>query len=261
MAFQKVSENVFAVVRRPPRANVTAFVLPERVVLVDCGIQMSAVKDARREIEEISGRKVEIVILTHFHSDHTHGLPAFYDCRIICSNLLLKNLKQAGRRVPKGFRPTFHSETFDKHLELRDDDIRLVIKRTGGHTDCSTYVFCTNYKTIATGDNLFTGYYPRGSRQGGDPDVWRQALKEYLSLDAEYFVPGHGPVGKKDSVIRLLDYLNSVGNVMKEMIALEKSEEDVIRAAGEVKYYTPGAGHPHILTLKRWYRIWRARIE
>jgi len=221
------------------------------VVLVDCGIQLSAVNKARREIEEISKREVEIVILTHFHSDHTHALPAFSDCRIISSNLLLKNLKQAGRKVPEGFKPTFPNETFDRQLELRDDDIRLVIKQTGGHTDCSTYVSCTNYKTTATGDNLWTEYYPWGG----------QALQEYLSLDAEYFIPGHGPVGKKNSVTRLLDYLNDVGNVMKQMIALGKSEEEVIRAGGEVKYYPSGAGHPHISTLKKWYKIWRERTE
>ncbi len=261
MIFQKVSENVFAAVGRPARANVTAFVLPERVVLVDCGIQLPAVKKARREIEELSKRRVEIVILTHFHSDHTHALPAFSDCRIISSNLLLKNLKRAARKVPEGFRLTFPSETFDRQLEFRDEDVELVIRQTGGHTDCSTYVFCPNYRAIATGDNLWTEYYPWGGARGGDPDVWGQALKEYLSLDAEYFIPGHGPVGGEDSVIRLLGYLNDVGNVMKEMIALGKDEEEVLRAGGEVKYYPSGGGRPHTSTLKKWYKIWLARVE
>ncbi|MFX1362908.1 MAG: MBL fold metallo-hydrolase [Promethearchaeota archaeon] len=261
MVFQKVSENVFAVVGRPARANVTAFVLPERVVLVDCGIQLSAVTKARREIEEISKRKVEVVILTHFHSDHTHALPAFSDCRIISSKLLLKNLKRAGRKVLDGFRPTFPNETFDRQLELRDEDVRLVIKQTGGHTDCSTYVFSTNYRAIAAGDNLWTEYYPWGGARGGDPDVWGQALREYLSLDAEYFIPGHGPVEGKDSVTRLLGYLNNVGNVMKEMITLGKDEEDVLRAGGEVKYHPSGGGHPAISTLKKWYKIWLTRVE
>ena len=261
MVFQKVSENVFAVVGCPAHANVTAFILPKRVVLVDCGIQLSAVNEVRREIEEISRRKVEIVILTHFHSDHTHALPAFHDCKIISSKLLLKNLRLAGRKIPEGFRPTFPSETFDRQLEFGDEDIRLVIKQTGGHTNCSTYVFCPRYKTIAAGDNLWTEYYPWGGARGSDPDMWVQALKEYLSLDAEYFVPGHGPVGGKDSVIRLLDYLNNVGNVMKEMIAQGKNEKEVLRAGGEVKYYPSRAGHPHISTLKKWYKIWRARIS
>jgi glyoxylase-like metal-dependent hydrolase (beta-lactamase superfamily II) len=259
LIFQKVSENVFAVVGRPAHSNVTAFILPSKVVLVDCGIQLSAVKEARKEIEEISKRNVKTIILTHFHSDHTHALPAFSDCRIISSNLLLRNLKQAKRKAPKGFSLTFPNQIFDKKLELRDDSVRLVIKQIGGHTNCSTYVFCPNYKTIATGDNLWTEYYPWGGARGGDPDVWVQALEEYLSLDAEFFVPGHGPVGKKDDVRRLLDYIDKVRNVMREMIARGKSEEAILRAGGEIRYYPAGEGHPHISTLKKWHKIWRAR--
>ena len=261
MIFQRIAANVFAVVGRPALANVTAFVLPEKLVLVDCGIQLSAVKQTRREIEEITGKKVEVIFLTHFHSDHTHALPAFGDCKIISSDLLQKNLKLAGRKTPKGFRPVFPSETFNRQLEFRDEGIKLIVKQTGGHTNCSTYVFCPNYRTIAAGDNLWTEYYPWGGARGGDPDVWAQTLNEYLSLDAEHFIPGHGPVGRKDSVIGLLDYLTNVGNVMKEMITQGKNEDEVLRAGGEVKYYPSGTGHPHISTLKKWYKIWRARVD
>ena len=261
MIFQRVAENVFAVVGRPALANVTAFVLPEKLVLVDCGIQLSAVKETRREIEEITGKKVEVIFLTHFHSDHTHALPAFCDCKIISSDLLQKNLKLAGRKTPEGFRPIFPSETFNRQLEFRDEGITLIIKQTGGHTNCSTYVFCPNYRTIAAGDNLWTEYYPWGGARGGDPDVWAQTLREYLSLDAEHFIPGHGPVGRRDSVTRLLDYLTNVGNVMKEMIILGKNKDEVLRAGGKVKYYQSGTGHPHISTLKKWYKIWRTRVE
>ncbi len=261
LIFQRVSDNVFAIVGRPAYANVTALLLPESVVLVDCGIQLSSVKKARREIEEISGRKVKTVILTHFHSDHTRALPAFSDCRIISSSMLLKNLKRAGRKAPEGFKSTFPNETFDGQMKFRDKDVGLSIKQTGGHTDCSTYVYCTDYRTIAAGDNLWTEYYPWGGARGSDPDVWIQALRDYLSLNAENFIPGHGPPCKRDGVIRLLNYLVSVGNVMKEMITLGKNEEDVIRAGGEVKYYSSGTGHPHISTLKKWYKIWLGRID
>jgi glyoxylase-like metal-dependent hydrolase (beta-lactamase superfamily II) len=261
LIFQPVTDHVFAIVGPPARANVAAFLLPESVVLIDCGIQLSAARDVRREIEEIAGRKVGTVILTHFHSDHTHALPAFHDCRIISSNRLLKNLKLAKRSIPEGFPSTLPNTTFGRQLELRDGGIRLVIKQSGGHTDCSTYVFCPDYRTLAAGDNLWTAYHPWGGARGGDPDVWIHALEEYLVLNADFFVPGHGPIGSKDSVRRLLDYLNNVGDVMKEMIALRKKEAEVLRAGGEVPYSASEAGHPHISTLKKWYRIWRARTN
>jgi len=227
--------------------------------LVDCGIQLSAVKETRREIEETAGRRVDTVILTHFHTDHTGALPAFHDCKIISSNLLLRNLKLADRKPPQGFKQTFPSEIFSKQLDFQDGGVKLIIKQTGGHTNCSTYVFCPNYRAIATGDNLWTHYYPWGGARGCDPDVWAQTLKEYLTLDAEHFIPGHGPVDGKNSVMALLAYLNNVSNVMKKMIALGKSEDEVLKHGGEVEYPLSGGGNAHISTLKKWYKIWKAR--
>ncbi len=227
--------------------------------MVDCGIQLPAVIEARREIEEISGVKVEMVILTHFHSDHTRALPIFSDCRIISSNLLLKNLKLAGRKPPKGCKLTLPNETFTDQLEIQDGGIRLTIKRTGGHTDGSTYVYCPNYKVVVAGDNLWINYYPWGGAKNGDPDLWINALEEYVSLDAEHFIPGHGPVGRKSNVKELLDYIKNLRDTMTEMIAVGKTKEEVIKAGDEVEYYTSGIAKPS--TLKKWQKIWRRRTR
>jgi glyoxylase-like metal-dependent hydrolase (beta-lactamase superfamily II) len=261
LIFRKIAENTYVISAHPvyANANVTAFVLPRAVVMVDCGIRLPAVMEIRREIEGISKRKVEIVILTHFHSDHTRALPAFSDCRIISSNLFLKNLRRAGRKPPEGFSLTFPNETFDDQMEIQDYDIRLIIKRTGGHTDGSTYIYCPNYKAIVAGDNLFINYYPWGGARNGDPDLWIEALQEYLSLDAEHFIPGHGPVGRRDNVTELLDYMKNVREVMTEMITLGKAEEEVLKASDKVEYYVSGLAKPS--TLKRWHKIWRKRLD
>ncbi|UCF58770.1 MAG: MBL fold metallo-hydrolase [Candidatus Bathyarchaeota archaeon] len=259
MVFRKVAENIYMISGQPAYANVTALVFPSRVVMVDCGIRLPAAMEIRGEIEGISKRKVEMVILTHFHSDHTRGLPAFSDCRIISSNLLLKNLKRAGRKPPEGFRLTFPNETFDDQLEIRDGDVRLIIKRTGGHTDGSTYAYCPNYKAIVAGDNFWVDYYPWGGARNGDPDEWIQALKEYLSLDAKYFIPGHGPVAGKDKVVELMDYINNVRKVMKKMIVSGRTEEEILKAGWEVQYYTSGIAK--LSTLKKWCKIWRRKLN
>lgn len=259
MVFRKVAENIYVIDRQPAYANVTALVFPGKVVMVDCGIQPSAVIETRKEIEEIAKRKLEVIILTHFHSDHTKALPAFSDCRIISSNRLLRNLKQANRGTPKGSKLTLPNETFDDQLEIRDGDVRLIIKRTGGHTDGSTYAYCPNYKVIVAGDNFWVNYYPWGGARNGDPDEWSQALKEYLSFDAKYFIPGHGPVSGKDKVVELLDYIDNVRKVMKEMIVSGRTEEEILKAGWEVEYYTSGNAKPS--TLKKWCKIWRRKLN
>jgi glyoxylase-like metal-dependent hydrolase (beta-lactamase superfamily II) len=257
--FEKVTENVFAIVGPPAYANVTAIILPESVVMVDSGIHLSAVVDTKKEIEDFSGRRIETVILTHFHSDHTRALPAFSQCRIISSQLLLKNLKQAGRKTPNGFTPTFPNETFKDQLEIQEGDIRLSIKRTGGHTDGSTCVYCPDHKVLVAGDNLWINYNPWGGARNGDPDAWIQALTEYLSLDAVYFVPGHGPVGRKSNVVELLNYIDSVREVMREMIASGRSEAEILKAGARVEYIPSRI--VHLSTLKKWFKIWKARMD
>jgi hypothetical protein len=46
---------------------------------------------------------------------------------------------------------------------------------------------------------------------------------------------------------------------MREMTALGKTEEAIVRAGGEIKYYPTGESPPHLSTLKKWYKIWRVR--
>ncbi|UCC32908.1 MAG: MBL fold metallo-hydrolase, partial [Candidatus Bathyarchaeota archaeon] len=144
-------------------------------------------------------------------------------------------------------------------LEIQDCDVQLTIKRTGGHTDGSTYVYCPDYKVVVTGDNLTINFNPWGGAKNGDPDVWTKALQEYLSLDADFFIPGHGPVGGKNQVKELLDYINNVGKVMKEMIALGKAEEEILSECRRVEYIPSRVAHPS--TLERWHKVWRARAK
>lgn len=257
MIFRKIVENVYVIVGKPAYANVAAIVLPAQVVMVDCGIQVSAAQEARNEIEQTSGKRVETVVLTHFHSDHTHALPEFSDCRIVASNLLLANLKSAVRRTATELRPVFPNETFDDQLEIKDHGVRLVARRTGGHTDCSTYVHCARYGVVVAGDNLVWSCYPWGARNS-DPDVWVRTLREYLSLDAEFFVPGHGSVGGKDKVAELLGYLDSINSLMRQMVASGKDEKEVLSAAQGIPYSQSRAGPTHVTSLRNWFRFWRA---
>ncbi len=245
----KISEQVFAYIGG---GNTTALVLPTQVVIIDTGKPIPIMVKIRNEIEAVTKKKVDTVILTHFHSDHTGAVPVFSDCTIISSHVLLKRLKQAKRKPPPGYELTFPNRIFDDQIVIREGDIELIVKRTGGHTDDSTFVYCPTYRVLAAGDNLIVNAYPFGAK-GGNPDLWIQALREYLSCNVDYYVPGHGPVVGKDKVKEFLDYMIEVRKVMKELIAKGNPEKEVLKASGEVKYcYTPSDS-----TRKEFYNRWR----
>ncbi|MFX1538556.1 MAG: MBL fold metallo-hydrolase, partial [Promethearchaeota archaeon] len=67
MQYEKVNENVFAIVDGTTRGNVAAFVLPTKVVMIDSGMNLPIIREFRKKVEEVSGKKVEMLILTHFH--------------------------------------------------------------------------------------------------------------------------------------------------------------------------------------------------
>ncbi|MFX1342278.1 MAG: MBL fold metallo-hydrolase, partial [Promethearchaeota archaeon] len=157
MDFVKITDSCYALING---VNTTAFILPSQVVMVDAGARRlpTEMQAVRRQIEGLASKPVKTVILTHFHSDHTHSLPFYSDCTIIASTRLAKHLIDAKRKTILGFPVVAPTELFEDSLELQDGSVRLIIKRTGGHTDDSSYVFFPNDKVLVAGDNLMPGY-------------------------------------------------------------------------------------------------------
>lgn len=89
----------------------------------------------------------------------------------------------------------------------------------------TTGVYCPTYNVLATGGNFIVNMYPFAGK-GCNPDLWIQALKEYLSCVVNSFIPGHGPVAGKDEVKEFLAYMVEVRTVMKELIAEGEPKED-----------------------------------
>ena len=76
------------------------------------------------------------------------------------------------------------------------------------HTRGDVIVHVPDAKTVFTGDILFSGGHP--IVWAGPISNWVAACDHILGLDVETVVPGHGPVGGKDAVRDLRDYLTHV---------------------------------------------------
>ena len=256
MEFKLVTDNVYALING---VNSTAFVLPSQVVMIDAGARRSPaeMQKVRSQIEVIAKRPVKTVILTHFHSDHTHSLPFYADCIIIASSRLAKHLDDAKRKPISGFPVVAPTKLFEDSMELNDGAVRLFIKRTGGHTDDSSYVYSPMHKVLVAGDNLMPGY-PWGGK-GSSLQQWICALQEYLALDLDTIIPGHGPLMTKAVVQDRLEFMLKVQTTMQECISQGKSEKEVLAAADAIPYQKPLSPQAKPQVLRRWFKNWDQR--
>ncbi|MHA1355788.1 MAG: MBL fold metallo-hydrolase, partial [Candidatus Heimdallarchaeota archaeon] len=184
MIYEKITENVYAISDGSTRGNVAAYVLPTQIVFIDSGMNIPVVQQFRDELEKETGKKTTTLILTHTHFDHLLGIKVFADCKIIASRdtfnrvtysmenewparveEMLKNPEMADG--VKGFEAVNPTDYFDKEYIIEDQDVKLIIKQTGGHTSGSSYVYYPESKVLTAGDNLFIGMFP----WGGDQDA------------------------------------------------------------------------------------------
>ena len=167
----------------------------DAVWLVDCG-------DIDRVLNQIEGKTVEGVLLTHAHSDHIYGLEAllkyFPDVRIYTNKAGAEALKSPQLNISR-----YHSEYPDISIEaqenialLKDGDsfeilgCPVIVYETPGHApSCLVYLI---EERAFTGDayipgvKVFTGF-PHSNRKQATESVER-----ILQLTTHYLImPGH----------------------------------------------------------------------
>jgi len=269
MTYEKVAENVYAISDGSTRGNVAAYVLPNQIIFIDSGMNIPVVQEFREKLEKETGKKTTTLIITHTHFDHLLGIKVFADCKIIASkktnDRIVYSMKnewpnriEEMQKDPemaegiKGFEVVVPNETFEGEYTIEDKDVKVIIKQTGGHTEGSSYVYCPKYSVLTAGDNLFIGMFPWGGDQDAHPEKWIAALNEYIDLNLDFYIPGHGKVIQKESIQEFLDYLRKVVVLMRKMITEGFDDEKIITASNEIEYYAPRSKEWKDLSLKKW---------
>jgi len=109
------------------------------------------------------------------------------------------------RQDPKGL-PLMPSEseyivnppsiTFSERMSFRLGQHTFELFYTPGHSDSNISVFVPEEKVLFVGDTVFS--HCQTWLHTCDPDALFESLRFLSSLDADYVVPGHGPVVTKD---------------------------------------------------------------
>ena len=244
---EQVSERTVAVIDQGTlRSDAGAVALENFIVAIDPTMKPPAAKAFRKKLEEKFSLPVKFLLITHYHADHVFGAAPFKDTCIIGSTELTANILKRKNTdwSPKAIEqwkqenpedtdwldeveivmPTL---SFQDRLEIHDGDQVVELYYGGGHTSCSAYAYVPGEKVLFAGDLMFATGFPYAGDPTCDPDRWMDVFRDFLSLDFEKLVPGHGPVVEKDEVEKHLAFFEALRDATKEAIKAGKGPDAI----------------------------------
>lgn len=117
---------------------------------------------------------------------------------------------------------------FDKYLAIREgkDEARVLTVGNGGHTSSDAIMFLPDRKVIFCGGLFFNTAIP--NVQDANILHWIDSLERILQLDAAVYIPGHGPPGKRQDVLRFLEYFHDLQSLVGAYIFSGRSLEEAM---------------------------------
>ncbi len=189
-------------------------------------------------IREITrrGAKVDLVLNSHHHIDHTGGNQAFAGARIVAHPASVKIIQQIGlpatlydHLMPR-FRGRFDTlklvvpePALDQFTPPRGAELHVF---TPAHTAADVAIWFPESRVLLAGDLSFIGVTPLAVH--GLLSGWIDALDTLLKLDPLVVVPGHGPPGGKQDLIVLRTYLDTLYHLGQRVAAEELSITDAL---------------------------------
>jgi glyoxylase-like metal-dependent hydrolase (beta-lactamase superfamily II) len=127
------------------------------------------------------------------------------------------------------------SLTFERKLSLHGEKRSLeLIAFESGHTASDTVLFLPPEGILFMGDLLFIKSHPYLSE--GDPKKLLETLDMLLKLDVECFVPGHGPVGKREDVHAMIEFVRFCIDTVEDCIKTGCGLETLLETAIPEKF-------------------------
>ncbi|MDD1731600.1 MAG: Metallo-beta-lactamase domain protein [Methanosaeta sp. NSM2] len=148
-------------------------ILDKRPILVDAG--MMAAPTLRNIKKFIDPAKIEMIVLTHCHHDHSGAAP---------------ELKAPAYEV---------DETLKEGMVLDTGEWKLEVMETPGHSTGSLCLYEPQAKVLFSGDTVFPdGNIGRTDMYGGSTPDLVASIERLTGIDVEIMYPGHMEITGRD---------------------------------------------------------------
>lgn len=204
----------------------TAFIHGRDVLLVDALADRGDAEAMREHLEEVLGKRVRLILMTHYMSDHMSALGLFPGVRVVAHRHYAHTfLSQRGRSAQD------EREFVPPSIELTGDIAfdwgrhRLQVFHNPGKTPCMLNVDVPDADLVIASDNLVgnTAYLSYTA-----PELLDMGLVRLQQLRRSRVVPGHMGVLPGAAVGNALHYLKRLGE--RVVAARREAGMDGIRA-------------------------------
>ena len=229
-------------------ASNTAFLVGSKgIVILDAQISVEAANAELAEIAKITRNPVEAVIVSHSDPGNVGGLPAFPRGTPIIAQENVRSIIQSvnagtSQEYPAPLLPLYHSladfpptHTVGGTETLEMDGFKLVLTHVApAHTGTDLVVYLPDQKWVFTGDIINTnlGPYPIIHRSGSSIG-WIATVQALLALDADTYIPGHGPIEPKAWLRSHLEGTVQRREQIKALFEAHKSLDEIKQALPE----------------------------
>lgn len=138
------------------QANLGVIEFNDYLILIDPSPNEAAAKIMKSLLKEKYKKSVKYLLVSHYHWDHTFGLPPFSDSTILGSEELMKILQEINVNQRQQHKEVIvlPDITFSEKLVIRDASLAVEFYYYGGgHTKCSTFAYFPEEKVLFTGDS------------------------------------------------------------------------------------------------------------
>lgn len=250
MKAEKIGKHVYGDTSGEGKGNIGAIELKNFTIVVDSTISKKTAQAFRTSLETQIKSPIRKLFITHYHADHTLGIPVFKDTDIIASESY-KGLKRTA-----GYQPT---HTFESSMILKDEDLSVEINHAGGHTKDSSYLYFQEEKTLFSGDLIFAKTFFYSGDRTFNPETWRDILIHFRDMDIEKIVPGHGPICDKEEVEVYVKFFEATSSIMEELVQKGLSEKEAIRSKEFPSFYPEYRKGVRGIALTNWYKFYKRK--
>ena len=229
------------------------------------------------EARHVTPKPISRLLNTHHHVDHTMGnalfppgieIVAHAKTKAQMERVPLALIIEAVKRMAPYFTPELDgieerlpNMTFDgESLDLRVDERRLRLLHYGtGHTRGDVLVHLPDERILFAGDIAFLYVTPLAfeGHIGNWIRIGRRVIDE---IDADVVVPGHGPIGTKDDLSKMLDYLELVHGGARRAFDAGASQEDAVRNIDLGEFAEWGESERVVPNVARCYQEFRGEV-